>query len=52
MTTSSIFDKFTIDSDRKLELLLKERKDKDKRKTPKIDIDKKLEGGRKLLEKL
>jgi hypothetical protein len=52
MATSSIFDSFTIDSDRKLEILLKERNDKDKRKTPKIDIDEKLKRGRKLLENL
>jgi hypothetical protein len=50
MAISSIFDKFVIDSDEKLKLLLKEKDDKDKRKTPKIDIMKKIENGKKVLE--
>ena len=51
MPTSSIFDKFTIDSDKKLEILLKE-ENAPGRKTKKIDIDEKLKRGRKLLESL
>jgi len=50
MATSSIFDKFVIDSNEKLELLLKEKDDEDKRKTPKIDILKKIENEKKVLE--
>jgi len=50
MATSSIFDKFVIDSDEKLELLLRERDDKEKRKTPKIDINERIKRGRKVLE--
>jgi len=50
MATSSIFDKFVIDSDEKMDILLKEKDNKDKVKTPKIDIDEKIKRGRKVLE--
>ena len=51
MATSSIFDKFTIDSDKKIKILLKE-ENTEGRKTKKIDIDESLKRGRKLLEDL
>jgi hypothetical protein len=50
MPTSSIFDKFVLDTDEKLEILLRERDDKEKIKTPKIDIDKRIKRGREVLE--
>lgn len=50
MPTSSIFDKFVIDSDKKMDILLKEKDHKDKVKTPKIDINEKIRRGRKVLE--
>jgi len=49
MATSSIFDKFVIDSDEKLEILLRE-KNTEGRKTSYIDIDEKIKRGRKVLE--
>ncbi|MFW5891584.1 MAG: hypothetical protein ACOCUI_05145 [bacterium] len=51
MPTNSIFKKFIIDSDEKLEILLQE-ENAPGRKTKKVDIDKKLKEGRKLLEKI
>ena len=39
LATSSIFKKFTIDSDEKMDILLEEKNDKKTRKTPKIDIN-------------
>jgi len=51
MPTSSIFNDFIIDSDEKMDILLKEKNDPG-RKTKKIDIDEKLKRGRKLLENL
>lgn len=51
MAISSIFDKFTIDSDEKMKILLKE-ENTEGRKTKKINIDESLKRGRKLLEKL
>lgn len=49
MATSSIFDKFVIDSDEKLEILLRE-KNTEGRKTPYIDIHERIKRGRKVLE--
>ena len=51
MPTSSIFDKFFIDSDEKLRILLQE-ENTEGRKTKKIDIDESLRRGKKLLENL
>jgi hypothetical protein len=51
MAISSIFDKFTIDSDEKMKILLKE-ENTEGRKTKKINIDESLKRGRKLLENL
>jgi len=50
MATSSIFKKFTIDSDEKMDILLEEKNNKETRKTPKIDINEKIKRGRKVLE--
>jgi len=49
MPTSSIFDKFVINSEEKLKILLQEKNTKG-RKTPKIDIREKIKKGRKVLE--
>ena len=51
MTTSSIFNNFSIDSDEKMDILLRENNTPG-RKPEKIDIDEKLKRGRKLLESL
>jgi hypothetical protein len=53
MATSSIFDKFIIDSDKKMEIFLGNKKDENKkttRKIPKIDILKKIENGKEVLK--
>jgi hypothetical protein len=48
MPTSSIFSKFVIKDDETMEKLLKG--NPEGRKTPKIDIQKKIEEGKKVLE--
>ena len=51
MATSSIFNKFTIDSDEKMDILLEENNNnKETRETPKIDINEQIKKGRKVLE--
>lgn len=50
MDFCSIFDEFVINSDQKLELLLKEKDNKDKRKIPKIDINERIKRGKEVLE--
>ena len=50
MATSSIFNKFTIDSDEKMDILLEEKNNKETRETPKIDINEQIKKGRKVLE--
>ena len=52
MATSSIFDKFVIDSDEKLEILLKPVMEKEKYNAPKIDLEKEMAKGEKILEKM
>lgn len=52
MATSSIFDKFVIDSDKKLEILLKPVNEKEKYDVPKIDVEKEMDRGEKILEKM
>jgi hypothetical protein len=47
MPTSSIFDHFEIRDDEKLKKLLRKRPEEKKRKTPKIDIHKKIDQGKK-----
>ena len=51
MPISSIFDEFFIDSDKKLDILLR-KENTEGRKTKKIDIDESLRRGKKLLEDL
>jgi hypothetical protein len=51
MATSSIFNKFTIDSDEKMDILLEEKNNnKETREIPKIDINEQIKKGRKVLE--
>ena len=45
MATSSIFDKFVIDSDEKLKILLKPVNEKEKYNVPKIDVEKEMDRG-------
>ena len=52
MPTSSIFDKFVIDSDKKLEILLKPLNEKQKYNVPKIDVEKEMDRGEKILEEM
>jgi hypothetical protein len=52
MATSSIFDKFVIDSDKKLEILLKPLNEKQKYNVPKIDVEKEMDRGEKILEEM
>jgi hypothetical protein len=52
MATSSIFDKFVIDSDEKLEILLKPVNEKEKYNVPKIDVEKEMDRGEKILEEM
>lgn len=47
---NSIFDNFIIDNDEVAEKLIQEKPEEEKRKTPKIDIMKKIEEGKKVLE--
>ena len=49
MPTSSIFSKFEIKDDKTMQIFLKKNNPKG-RKTPKIDIQKKIEEGKKVLE--
>jgi hypothetical protein len=52
MPTSSIFDKFVIDSDEKLEILLKPVNENEKYNVPKIDVEKEMARGEKILEEM
>jgi hypothetical protein len=52
MATSSIFDKFVIDSDEKLEILLKPVMEKEKYNVPKIDVEEEMARGEKILEEM
>jgi hypothetical protein len=52
MATSSIFDKFVIDSDEKLKILLNPVDKKKKHDIPKIDIEQELDRGEKILERM
>ncbi|KXS47870.1 MAG: hypothetical protein AWL62_2353 [Halanaerobium sp. T82-1] len=52
MATSSIFEKFVIDSDEKLEILLKPVNEKEKYNVPKIDVEKEMDRGEKILEEM
>jgi hypothetical protein len=52
MATSSIFDKFVIDSDEKLEILLKPVNEKEKYNFPEIDVEKEIARGEKILEEM
>jgi len=50
MAISSIFDKFVIDSNEVMDIFLNTPSKKDKIKTPKIDIQKKIEQGKEVLK--
>jgi|Wag4MinimDraft_12_1082652.scaffolds.fasta_scaffold15374_2 hypothetical protein len=50
MPTSSVFDHFEIRDDETLKKLLKEKPEEEKRKTPKIDIQKRIDEGKKVLD--
>lgn len=50
MATSSIFTKFKIDSDETLKILVNEMNNTKKSKTPKIDVQKEIDRGVKLLK--
>lgn len=50
MPTSSIFSKFFIRDDKTMKKFLREVPEEERRKTPKIDIQKKIEKGRKVLK--
>ena len=52
MPTSSIFGKFVIDSDEKLEILLKPVNEKEKYNVPKIDVEEEMARGEKILEEM
>ena len=52
MATSSIFDKFIIDSDEKLKILLKPVNEKEKYNVPKIDVEREMDRGEKILEEM
>jgi hypothetical protein len=50
MPTSSIFDEFIIKDTETMKKFLREVPEEEKIKTPKIDIQKKIEEGRKVLD--
>ncbi|RAK12563.1 hypothetical protein C8C77_105125 [Halanaerobium saccharolyticum] len=52
MAISSIFDKFVIDSDEKLEILLKPVNENEKYNVPEIDVEKEMARGEKILEEM